>query len=416
MDNKKMLKILIVSENASSIQGGEAVLPLHYFRLLSIRGLKPYLVVHERVKTELDNNYPEYAKQIVYVKDIYLQKILYKLSKFFPRRISENTFMVLIQLLTSIRQKYKIKSMVKDGLVNVVHQPTPVSPKQPSLIYNVGVPVIIGPMNGGMTYPNGFIFMESKAVKFLVTIGRSTSSLVNFIFPGKRKASLLLVSNNRTLEALPSSSTNKVKLMVENGVDLSLWQNELSNDYVPEVAEFIYMGRLVDWKGVNYLLDAFSNLIKNHNAKLTIIGDGIEMSNLQKHAIKLNLTTYVDFKGFMSQSECAEFLSKSTALILPSLYECGGAVVLEAMAASKPVIAVNWGGPSDYLNSECGILITPKSPEYLVRKLEESMVLLVKEPEFAHKMGCVGRQRVEELFDWNKKIDDIIDHYLSVLS
>ena len=85
------------------------------------------------------------------------------------------------------------------------------------------------------------------------------------------------------------------------------------------------------------------------------------------------------------------------------------------MAARKPVIAVDWGGPSDYLNSESGILIKPKSPDYLVRKLAESMMSLSKDAALASKMGRVGRKRVEDLFDWDKKINEMILHYKSVL-
>lgn len=413
--NEQCLKVLIVADNASFMQGGESVLPLHYFLKLSKKGIKPFLLVHERVQNELDGNYSGYSERIIYIKDILLQKILYSTSKYIPRRIYENSFAILLGLLTSLRQRSIIKSMVKRGLVNIVHQPTPVSPKQPSLIFNVGVPVIIGPMNGGMNYPDGFPFIENILVRTFVAIGRKASSIINFIIPGKRKAALLLVSNKRTLNALPSSSTKNVKIMAENGVDLSLWDNDTYESCVPDVPEFIYLGRLVDWKGVNYLLDAFSSYLKNNHGKLTIIGDGPEMHVLKEQAANLNLSAFVDFPGFLPQIECAKKLAKSTALILPSIYECGGAVVLEAMAASKAVIAVDWGGPSDYLDSQCGILIKPLSPEYLVKKLEEAMLLCAQQPEMVKNLGSYGRQKVEKFYDWNKKVDEMIRHYLSVL-
>ena len=308
MDSKKELKVLVVAENASAKKGGEAILPLHYFTRLKSRGIETYLLVHERVREELDSDYPSYSKEILYVKDLKLQKFLYMLSKPFPRRISENTFLVLIQFLSSLRQRAIIKSMVREGAVNVVHQPIPVSPKQPSFIYNVGAPVIIGPMNGGMTYPDGFLFMENKLVKYFVAVGRSSSALANIILPGKKKAALLLASNRRTLDALPSSAAKNQKLMVENGVDLSLWEGVKSQDDIHEIPEFIYMGRLVDWKGVNYLLDAFYLLFKEQKAKLTIVGDGNELQNLKNQSAMLGLNKQVEFAGFISQAECANLL------------------------------------------------------------------------------------------------------------
>lgn len=416
MKLNKELKILIVAENASDMLGGEAVLPLHYFRFLSIRGLTTYLLVHERVKKELEASLPEYSEKIVYVKDLYLQKLLMKVSNVFPRRISDHTFIIILKFLTGIRQRKIIKSMVKKNLVNVIHQPTPVSPKEPSLIYNVDAPVIIGPMNGGMSYPVGFGFMESRFEKIFIQLIRKMSSLANHIFPGKRKASLLLVSNARTFKALPSSTTKNIKIMAENGVDLSLWETAITEKKSSTIPEFTYMGRLVYWKGVEYLLDAFSNLLKKRQARLTIIGDGVEYTKLKKKAEQLNLASNVNFTGFLPQLECSKILSNSRALILPSLYECGGAVVLEAMAASTAVITLDWGGPSDYVNSECGILISPKSPEYVVSKLEDFMVLLSDNPEIASKMGCAGLERVKELYDWDKKVDFMLENYVEVMS
>lgn len=412
-NNIKKIKLLIVAENASFKQGGEAVLPLHYFIRLSKRGYKPYLLVHERVKSELDEGYPEYRDRIIYIKDAFLQILLYKVGHYLPRRINENTLGMLMVFITSIRQKYLIKKMVSNNLVNVIHQPTPVSPRQPSLIYDVNAPVIIGPMNGGMNYPESFQFMESKMVKMLVNLGRVMSSFINYMIPGKRKASLLLVSNKRTFNALPSSATKNVKIMVENGVDRAIW-NTLKHSKVPEIAEFVYIGRLIDWKGLNYLLEAFANYHKNYKGKLTIIGDGPELLKLKVMAKNLDLDN-VQFTGFLPQKKCAELLENSTALILPSLYECGGAVVLEAMSAGKAVIAVDWGGPSDYLDDKCGILISPKSPEYLVSELEKSMIFLSENTLESINMGEAGRKKVELLYDWDKKIDMIIEHYQSVL-
>ena len=65
------------------------------------------------------------------------------------------------------------------------------------------------------------------------------------------------------------------------------------------------------------------------------------------------------FHGFVSAGAMCRLLAGFDALVLPSLYECGGAVVLEAMAMGLPVIATKWGGPTDYLDEKTGILIEP---------------------------------------------------------
>jgi glycosyltransferase involved in cell wall biosynthesis len=113
----------------------------------------------------------------------------------------------------------------------------------------------------------------------------------------------------------------------------------------------------------------------------------------------------------MSQAECAAQLRRRDALVLPSLYECGGAVVLEAMAIGIPAIATDWGGPADYLDPSCGILVSPSSREAFIEGLALALVRLARNPEERLAMGRAGRRKVVEQFDWNKKVDDVLAIY-----
>ena len=142
----------------------------------------------------------------------------------------------------------------------MVHEPIPVSPKQPSVMFGVGAPVIIGPMNGGMDYPPHYN-LAGRLERAIVSVLRWTSTLWNRIIPGKRRAALLLIANKRTFDALPFY-TRPVKVIefAENGVDLDRFQI----GQVPAATEdfrIIYVGRLVDWKRVDLLLSACALLI-----------------------------------------------------------------------------------------------------------------------------------------------------------
>jgi glycosyltransferase involved in cell wall biosynthesis len=101
-------------------------------------------------------------------------------------------------------------------------------------------------------------------------------------------------------------------------------------------------------------------------------------------------------------------------LVLPSLYECGGAVVLEAMAMAKPVIATAWGGPLDYLDASCGILIEPDGREQIIAGFAAAMLRLAQSPELTSRMGAAGRQRLLERFAWRRKIDALCGIYCSL--
>jgi glycosyltransferase involved in cell wall biosynthesis len=429
------LRVLIIAEHASLNFGGEAALPLHYFRVLRNRGIEAWLIVHERTKTELQSRFPEDIDRIYFIPDTLWHRLLFNIARLLPHRISFFTFGFLLRLLTQILQRDLAKQIIRDQKIEIIHQPIPVSPKDPSMLFDLGVPIVIGPMNGGMNYPPAFQKMEGKLVRVGVSFGRALSSFMNIVIPGKLKATTLLVANARTRKALPSSVREVPTIeLVENGVDLSLWTKDLSKKLSPEeenfqgkdqlnLTRFVFIGRLVDWKAVDLLLMAFKQLLEKIPARLDIIGEGDQKANLEEVARNLGLISSSNelnsdlsqgnlrFLGWLSQADCAKKLGESDVLVLPSLYECGGAVVLEAMALSLPVIATNWGGPADYLDDSCGILVNPDSREGLIDGLAAAMFDLANSPELRQSMGKAGAKRVVNFFDWDKKGEKILEIY-----
>jgi glycosyltransferase involved in cell wall biosynthesis len=274
----------------------------------------------------------------------------------------------------------------------------------------LGVPVVIGPLNGGMEYPPAFRGSESWMSRAALAFARLFANAVNTLLPGKKYASVVLVANERTRHALPSGLRGKVIELVENGIDTGVWQGK---QIAPEnaVPRFVFIGRLVDWKAVDIAIRALETL---PSAELEIIGDGPMLEPWRSLAAELGLKDRVHFAGWLTQSECASRLLNSIALVLPSLYECGGAVALEAMAMGKPVIATRWGGPADYLDDSCGVLVEPESYAGLVAGFSQAMRRMLDSPSLAKSMGIAGRERATRDFDWQQKIDRIIGIFRSV--
>ncbi|MEL6321022.1 MAG: glycosyltransferase family 4 protein, partial [Cyanobacteria bacterium J06626_14] len=137
----------------------------------------------------------------------------------------------------------------------------------------------------------------------------------------------------------------------------------------------------------------------------------LSSSVIENHQVKTQHTGSVHFSGWLSQAKCAEKLKNADVFVLPSLLECGGAVVLEAMALKLPVIATNWGGPIDYINDSCGILVDPTSEDLFVSGLTHAMISLAKNPEQRITMGEHAYDRVIQLFDWEAKVNSILSIY-----
>ncbi len=402
-------RVLILAENASARFGGEAILPLKYFTLLARRGRDVRLITHERNRDGLEELAPDLADRITYSPDTALHRALWRVGSRFPGAIRDHLFGNLLGLATGWQQRKLARAMIRAGLVDLVHQPIPVSPAAPSLLHGLGVPVVIGPMNGGMGYPPGYEDYEGRAARLFVGLGRALAGLANRLIPGKRRAALLLVANQRTRAALPVQGRPVVEL-VENAVDFTLWPDPGPRPAPDGALRLVFMGRLVDWEALDITLTALARA--RHPATLAILGDGPERAALQAQVAALGLTDRVTFHGFLPQSDCAAHLAGADALILGSLRECGGAVVLEAMAMGLAVIASDWGGPADYLDESCGILVPPAPRAGFADRLATAIDRLGADPALTRAMGRAGAAKARAQYDWAHKIDVIETLYI----
>jgi glycosyltransferase involved in cell wall biosynthesis len=413
-------RVLIAAEHASARFGGVAALPLHYFRVLRSRGVPVWLLTHARTRDELVALFPD-EQRIHYIEDTAWHRAMWQIGRRLPDQISYFTTGFLSRLSTQLAQRRRARSRVREHGITVVHQPMPVSPREPSMLFDLGAPVVIGPMNGGMDYPPAFRRNRGAAERALLGLGRGAASLLNRWMPGKRRAAALLVANRRTRDALPAGVCPHVVELVENGVDLSLWKAPADHlDDAPEsrVVTFAFMGRLVDWKAVDLLLRAFAQARGRAPMRLWILGDGAERARLEALAAELQIAAAdalaeggVHFAGWLPQAACAQRLQQADCLVLPSLLECGGAVVLEAMSMGKPVIATAWGGPLDYLDPSCGVLVEPGSRAEIVDRFAEAMTVMAGSGPQRLRMGRSGLAKIKQEFDWELKVDRMMALY-----
>lgn len=409
------MKIAIAAENASVRFGGEAILPLKYAQLLRARGHDIHLLTHERNRADMVQDAPDLLDNTIFIKDSWLHKLIFRMGRPMPNVVREHLFGNLLVLLTALSMRRRLRGLVAGGHVEVIHQPIPVSPAAPSLIYGFGVPVVIGPMNGGMDYPPSFRQHDTAFARLFLRMGRTAAQLVNWLIPGKRRAATLLVANARTRAALPLAHPNVIEL-VENGVDFALWGPAPARAKSGDDSRFrlVFMGRLIALKAVDITFEALALARAQRpdlDISLDILGDGPERAHLVQIAPE-----GVHFAGFLPQSACRAHLADTDALILNSLRECGGAVVLEAMALGLPVIAADWGGPADYIAPDTGFLVPPEPGHSFAQRLSEAIVALASDRARAREMGAAGRALVHEKFDWQSKIDTIEDVYANALS
>lgn len=393
--------------------GGEAAKTFQYFDQFIAKGHSVWIICHRRVAKELKIELtPNEFKCIRFINDSSLQILLWKVSQLFPERIRELFFGMINNLIFQKSARKVAETLIDTENIQIVFQPTPNTPFLPSMLYDLGVPVVMGPLSGGMTFPPG-LNLEKSIVRNFIKTAQTISKTSHYWIPGKLKADALLVANPKTYELLPKNCQGKIyEGIIESGVNLDQYTSNKSNFSEcrqKTKPQFIFTGRLVEWKGVDYLLKAFELALHKMDADLLIIGSGSEQKNLETQAYNLNIADNVHFCGWLSHQQIAEHLAASDVFIMPSLRESGGNSVLEAMAMGLPVIVADWGGPSILVDETCGIKVSPTSPKDFINGLSEAIQTLAHSQELRNRLGRNGLHRVKtNYFDWNSKVNYIL--------
>jgi glycosyltransferase involved in cell wall biosynthesis len=171
------------------------------------------------------------------------------------------------------------------------------------------------------------------------------------------------------------------------------------------IPTLLFVGRLVERKGLTYLLDALPLVLAQRPTRLRIVGKGPLEEELHHHCLQLGLHDHVDFLGFLSKEELASEYAACDIFVLPSIVDSRGdteglgVVLIEAMAHAKPIIATEVGGISDViLQNRTGMLV----PQRDSRALAEAICTLLNNSHEATCMGMRGRDDVMERFGWKR--------------
>ncbi len=172
------------------------------------------------------------------------------------------------------------------------------------------------------------------------------------------------------------------------------------------------MDRAHYFKGVDVLLNAFSQLVLQHQKiKLFLVGDGDLRAEYEKLAMDLGLTEKVKFFGRVNDVEKEQLYSECEFLVLPSINsgEAFGMVLVEAMTYNKAVVATDLSGVrmvcKDGIN---GLLARPGD----IKDLAEKMQILLADQKLRSRFGEAGRKMVEEKFNWKahvNKLEEILN-------
>ncbi|WP_045217648.1 glycosyltransferase [Desulfonatronovibrio magnus] len=219
---------------------------------------------------------------------------------------------------------------------------------------------------------------------------------------------LTVVSHALQKEALKlGAHLDKVKV-IPMGVDLK-------NTFVPDLDvkrtdhELVFVGRLVEKKGVEVLIKAMAEILATRpETRLTIAGSGPLENDLKALTASLNLSDKVKFLGMIPQNQLPQLYQKAALAVFPFVraksgdQEGLGLVIVEAMGCKCPVIASDIPAVHDtVIHNQTGILVQPGSPQ----DLAQAVITALDDTTMCRRIAAAARQRVEHEFDWEITVE-----------
>ncbi len=203
--------------------------------------------------------------------------------------------------------------------------------------------------------------------------------------------------------------------IIPNGIDVEHFSPRVPpfEEYRDGKINLLFVGRIEKRKGLEYLLKAYK-LIKPDcpECRLIVVGPGTRLRNkYEKDVIESGLPDVV-FTGSVSYDALARYYSTADIFCAPATgHESFGIVLLEAMAAGKPVVASSISGYASVISHGIdGILVPPKQEVSLARALAD----LMRDSALRQQLGEKGRVRSAD-FSWEQVSNRVMEYYTRVL-
>ena len=334
-------------------------------------------------------------------------------------RWGQSGAMQLHYYLWQIQAYFVARKLHQEIDFDVSHHVTFVKYSSPSFLSLLPIPFVWGPVGGGESAPLPFwrdFSPKNKLYESLRWLWRSIGELDLFTRQTAQRSAIAYVTTTDTANRVRKLGANNVEIAPETGMSpQDLEQLARCPPPLASPIRFISIARLLHWKGFHLGLRAFAqaNLL---DAEYWILGEGPELARLTALALDLGIADRVKFWGLLSRSDVLYKLGQCSVLVHPSLHDSGGWVCLEAMAAGRPVICLDLGGPAQQVTMETGFKVPARDPIQTVVDLATAMTKLASSPDLRLQMGKAGRHRVENYYSWEARGRDLLKTYTALTS
>lgn len=208
--------------------------------------------------------------------------------------------------------------------------------------------------------------------------------------------------------------TNARLVRIYNGLD-SRRPHEQQNPSEPTDRQsdlVLGVGRMVEKKGFDLLIDAIALLAERREVRCVMVGDGDRRADLEAQAERLGVADRITFVGALGQDEVARWLDQASLLAAPCRVGSDGnqdalpTVLLEALRAGVPCVSTPVGGIEEIVtHGEDGLIVPTENSSALADAIDT----LLADPQLRGRFGVAGQAKVASTFDQRVTIEELIN-------
>jgi len=302
-----------------------------------------------------------------------------------------------------------LKRMFAAVPFDLVHHITYVSARYPSFMGSLDIPFWFGPVSGGEVVPTRLrpgLSAGQRCREWLRDVSNGFVRLDPLMRKTFQRADRIFVTPD-TLPILPRNCRQKSTVRLAIGLQESaLTPQSASSLNESSRVRLLYVGRLLEWKGIDIALHAIARIKRRFPEILfTIVGQGPARTRLQQLAEQLDLQANVQWGGWQPQFRLCEHYQSADLLLFPSLRDSGGMVVLEALAHGLPVVCTDVGGPGLIVDSTCGRVLPTAGTrrQRLADAMADSVTKILELPDLRASLSLGARERAR-----NFRVRDLV--------
>lgn len=299
------------------------------------------------------------------------------------------------------------------GEFDLVHRITPLTPTANSSLAprcaRLGVPFILGPLNGGVPWPAGFD-RARRAEREWLSYLRGAYRLSPARHRMLNAAAVIIAAAAHTASEIPARHRAKLARIPENGIDPQRFTARARPRAAPPLRG-CFIGRLVPLKGPDMLIEAALPHLRTGRLQLDIVGDGPMRDALHAQIAAAGVADAVTCHGWLPHTRVQEVLARADLMPFPSIREFGGGVVLEAMATGVVPVVCDYAGPGELVDAETGYKVPIGTRAQVIAGFRATLGAILDDPSDLPRRSQAGLCRIADTFTWDRKAAQILDLY-----